>query len=329
MPSPWEFGGLTWKELGKRVWRRSGKDDVIGRSAQLSYFFLFSLFPLLFFLTSVLGYFTSSGPELRESMLRYLRTVVPGKVHVLIQDTLIEITESSSGGKTFFGLLVAMWVASRGVDAIMSALNAAYGVKESRPWWKSQLIAFGLTVAIAVLIISALAVLLYGEGVGFLLAGKLGLGGAFTTTWNILQWPIVLAFVLITFALVYYYAPNVKEIKWQWITPGSVLGLSLWLLISYGFRMYIRYFDTYSTAYGSLGAVMILLLWLYLTGAAILFGGELNAVIENAAAEAGDPNAKKRGEMRPGDKEDHDQGAARSEHHTVAKSAGAGGDKLA
>jgi membrane protein len=112
----------------------------------------------------------------------------------------------------------------------------------------------------------------------------------------------VLAFVLLAFALIYYFAPNVKEVRWYWITPGSALALLLWLLVSFAFRTYLRFFDTYSTTYGSLGAVMILLLWLYLSGAAILVGGELNAVIEDAAARAGEPDAKERGEREPGEK---------------------------
>lgn len=302
--SAWKFGGLTAKELSKRTWTRVYKDDVIGKAAQLSYFFIFALFPLLFFLASLLGYFTQSD-ELRGSLLRYLSAVVPKKASFLIRDTLDEITQASSGGKISFGILLTMWMASFGIGAIVSTLNAAYGVKESRPWWKAQLIAIWLTVAIALLIISALALVLYGGNIAEVVADKFAFGEGFTLVWNILQWPIVLAFVLLAFALIYYFAPNLKEVKWQWITPGSILGLALWILVSFIFRLYLRFFDTYSTTYGSLGAVMILLLWLYLTGAAILVGGEMNAVIEDAAAWAGVPDAKERGEKIPGENEEN------------------------
>ncbi|HEV2764867.1 MAG TPA: YihY/virulence factor BrkB family protein [Pyrinomonadaceae bacterium] len=301
--SIWKLGGLTRKELARRTWARVFKDDVLGKAAQLSYFFIFSLFPLLFFLASLLGYFTQSGPELRNELLRYLGSVVPRKASVLIRDTLDEITQSSSGGKISFGLLLAVWTASFGVGAIISTLNSAYGVKESRPFWKEQLVSIGLTIALALLTIAALALMLYGGGIGELVAARFDLGEAFKSVWNVLQWPLVLVFVLFAFALIYYCAPNVKQIKWYWITPGSVLGLTLWLLVSFVFRTYLRFFDTYSTTYGSLGAVMILLLWLYLTGAAILVGGELNAVIEDAAAKAGAPDAKEHGEKKPGEKE--------------------------
>ena len=301
--SPWKFGGLTRKELGRRTWARVYKDDVLGKAAQLSYFFIFALFPLLFFLASLLGYFTQSGTEMRAGLLRYLAAVVPRKASVLIRDTLDEITLASSGGKVSFGLLVALLTASFGMGAVISTLNAAYGVKESRPWWKAQALAVGLTVALALLIISALALVLYGGNIGEWAAEELALGDAFTPIWGVLQWPIVLAIVLLAFALVYYFAPNVKDMRWQWITPGSVLGLALWLLVSFAFRVYLGYFDTYSAAYGSLGAVMVLLLWLYLTGVAILVGGEMNAVIEDAAAQVGVPEAKERGEKRPGEDE--------------------------
>lgn len=299
--SPWRLGGLSWSELGRRTWTRVYKDDVIGKAAQLSYFFVFSLFPLLFFLASLLGYFTQTGPELRESLLHYLSTVVPRKASALIRDTLEEITLASSGGKISFGLVLTVWTASFGVGAIISTLNAAYGVKESRPWWKVQAVAVGLTAAIALLIITSLALVLYGGQIGDFVAGRYDLGGAFTALWNVIQWGIVLVCVLLAFALVYYVAPSVQEIKWQWVTPGSILALLLWLLVSFGFRLYLRFFDTYSTTYGSLGAVMILLLWLYLTGVAILVGGEMNAVIEDAAAKAGVPDAKLRGETSPGE----------------------------
>jgi membrane protein len=302
--SAWKFGGLTAKALTRRTLARVYKDDVIGKAAQLSYFFIFALFPLLFFLASLLGYFTQSD-ELRDSLLRYLSTVVPKKASILIRDTLDEITQASSGGKISFGLLLTVWMASFGVGAIVSTLNAAYGVKESRPWWKAQLIAIWLTVAIALLIISALALVLYGGNIAVVVAERFAFGERFTFTWNLLQWPIVLVFVLLAFALVYYFAPNLKEVKWQWITPGSVLGLALWILVSSIFRLYLRFFDTYSTTYGSLGAVMILLLWLYLTGVAILVGGEMNAVIEDAAARAGAPDAKERGETVPGENEEN------------------------
>ena len=304
--SPWKFGGLSWSQLSRRTAARIYHDDVLGKAAQLSYFFIFALFPLLFFLASLLGYFAQTGTEMRDELLRYLAAVAPRKASVLISDTVDEITAGSSGGKVSFGLLAALLTASFGMGSVISTLNSAYGVKESRPWWKAQALAVALTVGLTLLIISALVLVLHGGHIGEWIAAKYSLGGAFTLAWGVMQWPVVLAVVLLAFALVYYFSPNVKDMRWQWITPGSVLGLALWLLASFIFRAYLGVFDTYGAAYGSLGAMMVLLLWLYLTGVAILVGGEMNAVIEDAAARAGVPEAKERGEKRP---DEHDPGA--------------------
>lgn len=298
-PSPWEFGGLTWRQLARRTWAKVIGDDIIARAAQLSYFFIFSLFPLLYFLSSLLGYFARPGSDLRRDLLRYLGAVIPGRASELVRDTLDEVVTNSSGGKLSLGLLLTLWTASFGVGAVISTLNEAYGVKESRPWWRVQVVAAGITITLLLLVASALLLILYGGEIGQSLAARAGAGEVFTTAWAVLQWPLVLACVLLAFALVYYLAPDVRDMRWQWITPGSALGVASWLLVSFAFRAYLSYFDTYSVTYGSLGAVMILLLWLYLTGVALLVGGEMNAVIEDAAARRGAADAKEHGERSP------------------------------
>jgi membrane protein len=297
--SIWKLGGLTWRELGRRIWLEVYESDIFTRAAALSYYFLLALFPLLLCLTVLLGYFAESGTELHKNLLNYLGHVVPRSASVLIDTTINEISNDASGGKLSFGLLAALWFASYGMGAISETLNAAYGVKESRPWWKYRLIAVGLTIALAVLIISALALVLYGCEIGEGAANRFGLGEAFTLTWNIFQWPIVLGFMLFAFALIYYFAPDLYHQKWYWITPGSITGVVLWVLVSYCFRIYLRYFDRFSLTYGSLGAVIILLLWFYLTGLAILVGGKVNAEIEHAAAARGAPEARLPGEKSP------------------------------
>jgi membrane protein len=294
--SIWQLGGLTRREMGRRVWLEVYESDLFTRAAALSYFFLLALFPLLLCLTAMLGYFAEAGTELRRNLLRYLGHVVPHSSSELIYTTVNEINAGAGGGKLSFGLLAALWFASYGMGAISETLNAAYGVRESRPWWRVRLIAVALTSALAVLIISALTLMLYGGELGESVANHFDLGAAFLLAWNVLQWPTVLAFVLFAFALIYYFAPDLYHQKWYWITPGSVTGVSLWLLVSFCFRLYLRYFDRYSLTYGSLGAVIILMLWFYLTGAAILVGGKVNAEIEHAAAEAGAPEAKLPGE---------------------------------
>ncbi|MCP9495158.1 MAG: YihY/virulence factor BrkB family protein [Pyrinomonadaceae bacterium MAG19_C2-C3] len=293
--------GLTIKELGKRVFNEANSDDIWGHAAQLSYYFLLALFPLLLFLTAMLGYLVGEDSQLRDNLLGYLGQVLPGDAYRLVRSTVIEVTQASSGSKISFGILAAIWAASNGMGAICDTLNSAYNVKESRPWWKARLVAIGLTISIAVLIISALALILYGHNIAAAIARRFRLSQAFESVWGILQYPVVIFFVLLAFGIIYYFAPNLKTKSWKWITPGAVVGVTLWLLVSFGFNLYLSYFNSYSATYGTLGAVIILMLWFYFTGLAILIGGEVNSELENAAAESGDPTAKKSGEKAPGE----------------------------
>jgi membrane protein len=185
------------------------------------------------------------------------------------------------------------------LSAITQALNTAYGVEETRAWWKQRVIAVVLTAALSVLIITALGIVLSGGKIVDYLAAMYGLGTVLTTTWNILKGPIAFSFMLLAFALVYYLAPDLRDQDWKWITPGSVIGVVLWLIASFAFKGYLHFFDSYSKTYGSLGAVIVLMLWLYVTGLAVLIGGEVNSEIENAAARKGATDAKRKGAKSP------------------------------
>lgn len=316
MASMWKLGGLTWKDLTKRVWHEMNEDDVFGRAAQLSYYFLLALFPLLLFLMTLLGIFADAGSELRKSLLSYLGQVMPASATELVQKTLAEVSDSAGGGKLSFGALAALWAASNGMGAISETLNIAYNVKETRSWWKVRLVNVGLTIGLAVLIISALALTLYGHRIADSIAASYGLSAAFTITWKIAQWPIILFFILLAFNLIYFFAPDLKNQSWKWVTPGAAIGVVLWLLVSFAFRLYLNFFNSYSATYGSLGALIIMMLWFYLTGLAILAGGEVNSEIENAAAKAGAPDAKESGEKAPNEKE---QKAARRKNNAATK----------
>lgn len=265
------------KRFALNLWRRINDDDIWGRAAELSYYFLLSLFPLLLFLITLLGYFARAGSQLRRSFLAYLGTVMPYSAVELVHTTIEEISNTKGGGKLSFGLLAALWAASNGMGAISHALNVAYEVEERRAWWKVRLISITLTLLLATLIIFALLVVLYGGRLGELIAMAAGLGATFTKAWKILQWPIVIIFLPLGFSAIYYFAPDLRERKWQWITPGSIVAVVLWLLVSLSFRVYLHFFDSYSATYGSLGALIILMLWFYLTGIAILVGGEINS----------------------------------------------------
>ena len=303
MKSLWALRNISWLELAKRVWKETNDDKMFGRAAELSYYFLLALFPLLIFLTSIIGIIIGEGTETRQTLFSYLARIMPPSAFQLIEATMVEVSNGSSGGKISFGLLAALWAASNGMGAITESLNVAYDVEETRPWWKTRLVAIGLTIALSVLIISALLLVVAGGHIGEGLAGHFGLGSAFATAWKIIQWPVVLAFIMLAFALIYYFAPDIREQAWSWLTPGAAIGVALWLLVSLAFRVYLQFFDSYNKTYGSLGAVIILMLWLYFTGAAVLIGGEINSEIENAAAEQGEPEAKERGEKSPQENE--------------------------
>jgi membrane protein len=228
---------------------------------------------------------------------------MPPSAFDLVNATMLEVSQSSGGGKLSFGFLAALWAASNGMSAITDSLNATYDIEEGRPWWKQRLVAITLTVALSILIVVALLLVIAGGHIAEGIATHYGFGSQFATGWKIIQWPIVFAVMILAFALIYYFAPDLRDQKWQWLTPGALIGVVLWLLVSLGFRVYLEFFDSYSKTYGSLGAVIILMLWLYFTGAAVLIGGEVNSEIENAAAERGAPEAKERGEKSPQENE--------------------------
>jgi membrane protein len=279
------------KRFALDLWGRINDDDIWGRAAELSYYFLLSLFPLLLFLITLLGYFARAGSQLRRSFLSYLGTIMPYSAVELVHTTIEEISDKKGGGKLSFGLLAALWAASNGMGAISRTLNIAYEVEERRSWWKVRLISIALTLLLATLIIFALLVVLYGGRLGELIAMAAGWGATFTKAWKILQWPIVIVFLPVGFSAIYYFAPDLRERKWQWITPGSIVAVVLWLLVSLSFRVYLHFFDSYSATYGSLGALIILMLWFYLTGIAILVGGEINS--EFASMRKKEPSRKK------------------------------------
>jgi membrane protein len=275
----------TWRDLAPRIRKRIDDHELLGRAAQLSYYFLLALFPLLIFLVNLLGYFAAEGTQLRDSMLRYLATVMPYSAVTLVYTTLDEVTANKGGGKLSFSLLAALWVASSGMGAISDTLNVAFNVKETRAWWKRRLLSIALTITLTVLILTALMIVLYGGKFGDAIANTVGYGDAFKVAWRIVQWPIMLGFILFTFDLIYYFAPCHLRRSWRWTTPGAVIAVILWLAISFALRGYLHFFNSYSRTYGSLGALIVLMLWFYLTGMAVLIGGEINSMWEENTEE--------------------------------------------
>jgi membrane protein len=290
---------LTLKQAAVRLAKSVYKDDVFGQAAKLAYYFLLSMVPLLIFFTALLGMMAQHGTALRDNLLRYFSALVPGSASALVYKIVDEIGTGSSGGKLSFGIITTLWAASSGMAAMFDSLNMAYDVKESRPWWKTRLLAIALTIGLSIMVAVALALLLKGGEISEYISSRLGFGRVFMTTWTFLQWPIMVLSLFVAFFLLYDFAPNVRRQRLRWVWPGAALGVALWLIVSFGFRLYFSFFDTYNVTYGSLGAVVVLMLWFYLSGLAILIGGELNAELEHAAAEAGVPTARHRGRRNP------------------------------
>jgi membrane protein len=294
--SVWQLGGLHWKDLIWRVWEELYAGHLLVHAAALAFYFLFAIFPLLIFLVNVLGLFVARGPDLRAGLIAFLRRLAPTSAFALINTTVEEIAVSADFAKLMLGLVAALWFGSLGVAALSESLNAMYGVRESRSWLRVRASAVGLTIVLLFLTVVALFLVVYARSAGASIAGFFGQTGLFTVLWAIAQLPLAVVFVLLAFALVYYFAPDLHDQKWYWITPGSMVGVVLWLVVSATLSTYLSYADSYSVTYGSLAGVIILMLWFYVSGAAILIGGKINAEIENAAARAGFPDAKRHGE---------------------------------
>jgi len=271
---------LHWKSFAGCIWTRFNDHDLLGRAAQLSYYFLLALFPLMLVLVTILGYLAEAGSELRNKLLSYLATVMPYSAVTLVRTSLDEITKAPGGGKLSLGILAALWAASNGMGAISSTLNVAYALKEDRSWLKVRMVAIFLTVMVSLVIVIALSVVFFGGNLGDQVAAHFGFSAAFKIAWKILQWPIALAFLILTFDLIYYLAPNDRRPKRRLLTLGALTAVALWLLVSFGFRLYLHFFNSYSVTYGSLGALIVLMLWFYFTGLAILIGGEVNSELE-------------------------------------------------
>lgn len=290
--NPWKLGGMGIKELARRVWRETQKDQILGRAAQLAYYLILALFPALLFLTALVGLLPLD--QLMPELFRHLADVMPADALSVLQRYLQQVVEGSGTGILSLGVLGALWASSSGITSIMDTLNAVYNVEDTRPFWKSRLIAITMTVGLAGFIIASTILVLYGEAIGRWVADFVGLGWLFVLAWVLLQWPLVIALMLFAIGTVYYVAPCVKQ-DWRWVIPGSVFAVVTWLAVSLGFKFYVENFGNYNAAYGSIGGMIVLLLWFYLSGVALLVGGEINAEIAKEATK----RAKRRDEPVP------------------------------
>ena len=248
--------------------------------------------------------FLPSG--LMQQMLRTAGTFAPREMTEILRSQLESIANGEHTGLLTFGFVMALWSSSAALVALTDALNRAYDIEEARPWWKVRLIAIALTLALAAFVLVAFGLILAGPTLAEWVSARVGLGSAFEWTWKIVQWPLVFGLVAVALACVNYFAPDADQ-DWAWVSPGALLATFLWLLASLGFKVYVANFGSYNETYGSLGGIIVLMLWFYITGLAILAGAEMNAEIEHAS-----PYGKNPGEKVPGQRKKLGARAARA-----------------
>jgi membrane protein len=288
LSSLWDLQGVSPMVVVKRTIKSFTEDNLLSRAAELGYYFLFALFPTLVSASAILGLAARSASDIYLKLLNYLAVVVPHAAMGIVIDTFSQTAEHASRGKITFGLVAALWSASVGFTAIQDTLNVVYKVKESRPYWKVRCAAMAVTVLLSIIVTLTLATMLGGDFAARRVAHhathlRLGLVGAWMV--RSVTWTTALGLLILLFAVIYYFAPDVKNKRWHWLTPGGAIGIGGWLLASILLRVYLYFFDDYSVTYGSLGAVIILLTWFYVTGLMLLVGAEINSEIAAAVAE--------------------------------------------
>lgn len=271
--------GLTPLAIIKKSVRAFGEHDMSTYASALAYQILFSLFPFFIFLIALVS--TLHLPDFMTWLRQQAEMFMPEQAMNQVNAVLNQLQEPQ-GGLLSVGAIIALWTASAGAREAMNALNVAYGVKEGRPAWKVYLLSIFYTLAVAAMLIGSAALLLVGPQAMEWLSYQIGFESFFVTLWAWARWPIALLLLSLSVAIVYYSAPDAQQ-SFRFITPGAVLSVVVWILASIAFDFYVSNFGNYNAMYGSIGAVIVLLLYFYISSAVLLFGAELNAVIEHHA----------------------------------------------
>lgn len=284
----WTREGCTIRTVARCTWQSLMEDRIFGHAAELGFYFLFSLFPMLLCATSILGFALRSAHLFYDKLLSYISLLVPASAFDMLLTTFNQTTAHASSGKIEFGLLAALWSASMGISAAQDTLNIVYKLYDRRSYIKARVQAIGLTVLLMITISLSLTCLFGCDLVAHWAQGVFGPGLAASVgvAARVVGGVLAAAFIALSFALIYYWAPDMRARRWHWLTPGAVIGMTGWLVASVGFRLYLNFFNSYAVTYGSLGAVMILLMWFYITGLMLLVGAEVNSEIEAAVVEA-------------------------------------------
>jgi membrane protein len=321
--SPTDINRAGWRAVLKRSIQQFKYDAVTDRAAALTYFGVLAIFPGLLVLISVMGLLGRSNVQ---SLLDNLRHVAPGGVNSFLR-TVIEQVQGRSGAASvgaIVGIVVALWSASGYVGAFARASNAVYNIEEGRPLWRTAVMRVVVTVALVVMLVACSLIVVVTGSVATQIGHALGLGNGLVMAWNIAKWPVLVVIVSMMFSLLYWACPNVKQPGFRWITPGGALAVVIWLVASALFALYVSFSGSYNKTYGSLAAIIIFLVWLWVTNIAILLGVEFNAelqrqqLIEAGLPEDVEPFAEPRDTRKMDESEQKRVGsAAKAREHYV------------
>lgn len=280
------------KRFFRDLYKEISDDNVSNGAAALSYYFFFALFPAMIFFISLVPYLPIDN--VHQAVMDLTRQVLPGEASKLFEGAIAEVTQNQRGSLVSIGAVLTLWAASAGMYALMQQLNITYDVLESRPFWKARGLSMLLTIAFAVLLLVGFGLIVFGGLMQSWLGERFDIGSIGLAAFAVFRWVVIFAMLLFGFAMVYYFAPDVDQ-EFKYITPGSVIAVAILSAATLGFRYYVENFVNYAATYGSIGAVIILMLLLYITGLVILLGSEINALIEHYSVQG-----KDKGERSPG-----------------------------
>jgi membrane protein len=276
------LGRLPLTQLVRQILVASQTHDIFDRAAGLAFSFLFALFPLLVFFIALVGMFAAHRTALLDRLLAHLSGVMPPSVLDLLRTELNELSLITGRGTVTFGIVFALWFGAGALSSMISTFNTIYAVRERRSWFRIRTTALALTLALSVTMFLSLTLLHLGGYLVTWAGGQLGLSAMLSGIWSVARWLGAALFALVSFSTIYYFGPALEHRRWHWITPGSVVGVVLWFAASVGFRTYLFFFNNYGATYGSLGAAIILMMWMYVSGLAFLVGAEVNAAVGDA-----------------------------------------------
>jgi membrane protein len=282
--SPARLGMGGWRAAFKRAMREFKADDLQDRAAALTYYGIQSIFPGMLVLVSLLGLVGTSAAPLINSVAK----AAPASVRqtVLTAMTRLQHGHGAAGALAIVGIVLGVWSASAYVAGFMRAANVIYDVPEGRPVWKTTPVRLGVTIVMVVLLAASIVMVTVTGGLATKVGHGLGIGSAAVTAWEIAKWPVLLIIVSIMFTILYWAAPNARQ-RFRWVSPGSALAVATWIIASGLFALYVANFGHYNKVYGSLGGIIVFLIWMWISNVAVLFGAEFNAELERGRAIAG------------------------------------------